>query len=176
MMIGAMGLNLLADATNSSASLWAFILMLMLAIAYTMMRPIFRRKDPLDKPPAYARLSQQRSAEKQMQNVLVELSDMARQISAQLDTRAAKLEALIKEADEKLAALKLAARGEPGAAAPGAPGRANEERLVPEPANVVDAAHALVYALADQGRSAREIAQELNRPSGEIELILALRH
>jgi hypothetical protein len=32
-----------------------------------------------------------------------------------------------------------------------------------------------VYALADEGRPPREIAARLNRPSGEIELILALR-
>jgi len=29
--------------------------------------------------------------------------------------------------------------------------------------------------LADQGRSATDIARELNRPRGEVELILALR-
>jgi hypothetical protein len=40
---------------------------------------------------------------------------------------------------------------------------------------MIDPRHALVYALADQGRSFKDIAQELNRPSGEIELILALR-
>jgi DNA-binding NarL/FixJ family response regulator len=40
---------------------------------------------------------------------------------------------------------------------------------------MIDPRHALVYALADQGRSCKDIAQELNRPSGEIELILALR-
>jgi len=37
--------------------------------------------------------------ERQMQSLLVELSEMSRQISAQLDTRSAKLELLIKEAD-----------------------------------------------------------------------------
>jgi hypothetical protein len=32
-----------------------------------------------------------------------------------------------------------------------------------------------VYALADQGQSAYDIANQLGRPRGEIELILALR-
>ena len=40
-----------------------------------------------------------------MESLLVELSEMARQISAQLDTRSQKLEILIREADEKIAAL-----------------------------------------------------------------------
>ncbi len=38
-----------------------------------------------------------------------------------------------------------------------------------------DARHRQVYALADQGRSAAEIARQIDRPYGEIELILALR-
>ena len=39
-----------------------------------------------------------------------------------------------------------------------------------------DPRHAAVYRLADQGRSSPQIAAELVRPSGEIELILALRN
>jgi hypothetical protein len=38
-----------------------------------------------------------------------------------------------------------------------------------------DARHAGVYELADAGMPAGQIAQRLARPSGEIELILALR-
>ncbi len=39
-----------------------------------------------------------------------------------------------------------------------------------------DNRHADIYRLADGGRSARQIAQELNRPYGEVELILHLRN
>ncbi len=42
-----------------------------------------------------------------------------------------------------------------------------------EPA--LDPRHAEIYVLADQGRSSREIAHQLRRPDGEVELILALR-
>ena len=41
-----------------------------------------------------------------MNNLLVELSEMARQVTAQLDTRTLKLETLLKEADEKIQLLK----------------------------------------------------------------------
>jgi hypothetical protein len=44
-----------------------------------------------------------------------------------------------------------------------------------ESANGPDPRHAEVYALADQGLSARDVARRLGRPNGEIELILALR-
>ena len=45
-----------------------------------------------------------------MGNLLVELSEMARQVTAQLDTRTLKLETLLKDADQRIAALKEANR------------------------------------------------------------------
>lgn len=143
---------------------WAAIVLAILTILYATLRPMFRKKDPLAKPPAFGSLAQQRSVERQMQNVLVEMSDMARQITAQIDTRAAKLEALIREADEKIAAM-----------------RAGNSLQQPFPAPLreelpdIDPRHAQVYALADQGHTCKDIAQRLNQPSGEIELILKLR-
>jgi DNA-binding NarL/FixJ family response regulator len=111
-----------------------------------------------------------------MQNVLVELSEMARQITAQIDTRSARLEALIRQADERIAAMNAQppAKGLPSAASTS---QAPPASLPPEPSEspALDPRHAQVYALADQGRSSKDIAQQLNRPSGEIELILALR-
>jgi hypothetical protein len=166
---------------DSTAARWAFICLAILTIIYATMRPLFRKKDPLSKStPAYASLARQRAVEQQMQNVLVEMSEMARQISAQLDTRTAKLEALIREADEKIAALGNAASTPPAPApAPLKPRPAPLASELPISTSadqpILDPGHALVYALADKGRTCKEIAQELNRPSGEIELILALR-
>ena len=53
-----------------------------------------------------------------MSNLVVEMSEMARQITAQLDTRAAKLELLIKEADEKIARLGASGESTSGNGAP----------------------------------------------------------
>ncbi len=145
---------------------WAAIILGILTIAYATMRPWFRKKDPLDKPHRFGSLAQQRSVEREMQNVLVEMSEMARQITAQIDTRAARLEALIRQADQRIAALNALPPSQPETKSPA---------LEPADSPAVDPRHAQVYALADQGRSSQEIAQELNRPSGEIELILALR-
>jgi hypothetical protein len=149
---------------------WAAIGLAIFTIMYVVIRPWFRKKDPLSKAPAYASLAQQRSVEREMQNVLVELSNMSRQITAQLDTRAAKLEALIREADEKIAAMQSV----PASPAPTSPAWA-PLMDAPDSRPPSDPRHAQVYALADEGRSSMEIAQQLNRPSGEIELILALR-
>ena len=148
--------------------------MVVATIYVAVIRPFFKKKkDPLSRSPSGARLAQERSVERQMQNLLVELSEMARQISAQLDTRTAKLELLIREADEKIAALRSAGitRAEPNLFT--APEAVSVE--VTSPASTIDPRHAEIYSLADQGRPPLEIAQQLGRPSGEVELILALR-
>lgn len=159
------------------ATKWGIIALAVITMVYAALRPLFRKKDPLSRPPNFSSLSQQRSVERQMQNMLVELAEMSRQITAQLDTRAAKLETLIREADQKIAALG----SQPGATAlsagaapppPAAPVQAESTGAQPP---MVDPRHALIYALADQGRSCPDIARELNQPSGEIELILKLR-
>jgi hypothetical protein len=193
-----------------------------LCVTYLLFRSRWRRKaDPLARDntassSAGTGLAQQRAVERQMQQLLVELSEMTRQVTAQLDTRAAKLELLIHEADEKLAALESARKNEPSArrdlvlfdgprltlgesnhdpdatdgsnsaphpgAASAEPSRERERqhddqhaREEPNIATLPDPRHAEIYALADEGRPASEIAQRLGRPSGEIELILALR-
>ena len=152
------------------------------ALIYLVVRPMLRKKkDPLERPMNLG-LSQQRQVERDMNNVLVELSQMARQITAQLDTRSAKLEALIEEADRKIEELKrLQQRATPAANPAVAKRPAVEQRATlapPAPAapKAVEAdRHTEVYSLADSGHSAQDIASRLNRPRGEIELILALR-
>lgn len=129
-----------------------------------------RGKDPLADAPVRFPLSQQKTVEREMQNLLVELSEMSRQITAQLDTRSAKLELLIQEADQKIAELR-ALTGEDGRSLP----NLSAPRAPASPVSQDDSRHAAVYQLADQGMNCQQIAQELGRHSGEIELILALR-
>ncbi|HEX3357589.1 MAG TPA: hypothetical protein VHS31_11520, partial [Tepidisphaeraceae bacterium] len=136
-------------------------------------RPKLKKKDPLEKAP-FSSLAQQRTVERQMQNLLVDLSEMARQMNAQIDTRAAKLEQLIKEADQRIALLGKQSGSSNGShiEPPAMPAPAASAPEIPMP---VDPRHAEVYSLADLGQDAKEIAARLNRPSGEVELILALR-
>lgn len=146
------------------------IAMGILGLAYLMYRSSAkRRRDPLDGSGSGFSLAQQRSVERQMQSLLVEMAEMARQISAQLDTRAARLEALIGQADERIAALRSDGGG---VGAPVEPASVRAGPTLPAP---VDPMHQRIGALADAGRSVGEIARELNYPRGEVELILALR-
>src|ERR1700691_5341582 len=89
-----------------SQTLWIMVGIAGATILYAVFRPSMKKKDPLARSPSAASLSQQRNVERQMQNLLVELSEMARQLTAQLDTRSQKLEALLQEADEKIAKLQ----------------------------------------------------------------------
>jgi len=181
-------LNTLLDDPGTR---WLLIGAAMLLIVYTVIRPLARRKqDPLGKfGGAGGSMARQRGVEREMSNLLVELSEMARQVTAQLDTRAAKLELLIKEADEKIEALRtLTGAPQAGPAAPIQPtmrivrdGTTERQALIqpleaaPSPAPATDPRYAEIYALADEGCSAGDIASRLGRPRGEIELILALR-
>src|ERR1700733_13993144 len=164
----AMDSYLVADSISSQT--WLLVAVACVVSLYAFfMRPMMRnKKDPLARSPVRSSLAQQRQVERQMETLLVELSQMARQITAQLDTRTAKLEALMKDADQKISELGSNLHQ---------PLRIPErlpERL-PERPPREDPRHLAVYELADAGLSAGQIAQRLSRPGGEIELILALR-
>ena len=88
---------------------------------------------------------------------------------------------LIQDADQRIATLKQMDRPTPSTHPPAhkplqdwsEPAPSMTRNIpIPEPA---DEQHGPVYALADRGLGAGEIARELNRPRGEVELILALR-
>lgn len=169
------------------AAYLALLLGGMVLVYLGVLRPMMRkRKDPLENSPARSSLSQQRAVERDMQGFLVEYEQMIRNMTAGIETRAARLEELIRQADERIEALRAAkadsgsgAEASPPGAAPASrmQGTAPADELIaplrapPAP----DPRHAEVYALADEGLSPREVARRLGRPNGEIELILALR-
>jgi hypothetical protein len=178
--------SILLNSTDATpVTSWVAIAIGVATIVYVaFIRPLRKKKDPLEKPPAETGLARQRGIEREMSNLLVEFSEMARQMTAQLDTRAAKLEALLREADEKIATMRSLGHGAGGGCG-GAPHGVLVEAKLPEEDAVLrsgqdctsslDPRHAEVYDLADDGQSPQEIARHTGRPRGEIELILALR-
>lgn len=158
-------LPLANTGTAGSDQLWLVIAFLMLAASYLLMRPK-KKKDPLGRLGHSSSLSQERNVERELQSLLVDLSKMAQQISAQLDTRAAKLEALIKEADDKIRQLT---------SIPQAHGENPLPSIPADPPAATDPRYNEIYSMADSGEAVRTISEKLNRPAGEIELILALR-
>jgi len=183
--------------SKDDSSQWVALTVGVLATLYLVLRGRAKgkKRDPLDRKPVPFGVSQQRQIERDISTLMVEMLQTAQQMTAQLDTRAMRLEVLLKEADGKLAALKIANAGTAQIlpmAAPSGPARSPQVEPVavsavstvqtiepaPEPEKPEtppDPRHRDIYAMADQGRSPVEIARQLNRPNGEVELILALR-
>ena len=127
----------------------------------------------------YAELEQQTQAGRGLDQVMLELDQLSRQVHGRIDTQLAKLEAIMRDADrriDKLSRLVRAADGQPtlevtldGEEPHEPPSKASE---APEMEEGRDAA---VFRLADSGRSPIDIARQVGKTTGEIELILALR-
>lgn len=106
-----------------------------------------------------------------LEDLMVEIEQLAKRFGAQLDAKAVQLEKLIADADEKIARLKdLPAQ----ASAPAPAGATPKSRPLP-PAVPDDPLARSVYELADQGVDPPDIAQRLNEHLGKVELIMALR-
>jgi len=108
-----------------------------------------------------------------LRTMMVELEELTRRFSAQLDNKSTRLEQLIKEADERIEQLNRAGTSssspDPREAA-SSNGSADDPPAEPDDPLTRD-----VYRLADDGNDATEIARQLDEHIGKVELILALR-
>ncbi|HPF39863.1 MAG TPA: hypothetical protein P5081_01810 [Phycisphaerae bacterium] len=132
---------------------------------------------------------------REMEQLLVELNEFAREVNAQIDTRFAKLERSIADADRRIAELRRLRGESPSAddtddsvlranreAAEGVRDRLARSRAAiahvggdrPVRAGTVSKEDA-IYQLADGGKSSVDIARTLKCTVGEVELILNLR-
>jgi len=125
-----------------------------------------------------------RALERDIQILIKELSDLTRRVNAQIaqvDERSARLEQLVRAADERAARLR-AMHGEPNGNGSGDGDGDGVEVVVPAiqttsatSPDEIDPRHVEIYTLCEQGLSTQQIADRLHRPSGEVELIIALR-
>ena len=124
----------------------------------------------------YAELQHETSVSRDVESVMRELDQLSRKIHGRLDTKLARLEAVIRDADERIDRLSRLARAANGAGTVDVT-LSPEDPLFTNPKGSENASspHADVYQLADGGRSPIEIAQTLGRTTGEVELILSLR-
>lgn len=106
--------------------------------------------------------------------VIRDTDELAERLAAAMDARAERLEALIRDADDRIRRLE-AARLIPTPQ----PAHAQAARAQSHHPASLDASgdpiHSQVFALADQGLPALEIARRVGQPTGQVELILALR-
>lgn len=104
-----------------------------------------------------------------------DLEELADRLAERLDAKAERLEQLLRRADERFASLPEESPPTYAHVAPRSARRspASPPRIVAE--STTDPATERIYALADTGVAARDIAHQLDEPIGKVQLILALR-
>lgn len=158
-----------------------------LILASVMMSIRKRRKRAENTITAREQLEQSRQTKAMrgdLDQLMVELEQLTRRFSAQLDAKSIHMEKLLDAADQRIAQLK-AFQADQSAAGTTSPSAAIEAASAPkqaappqeaEPATAAeDALSKSVFELADQGLSPMQIARELDEHVGKIELMLALR-
>lgn len=194
-MVGVMhALEILATSTSPLPGSTAQMLLVLGAVGIALfllisIRAKIARRNAAILPPRdqIEALKAESAARQDADAIHANLQDIARKLSAQLDNKAERLEQLIQQADERLARLEASPAKNTNHAPTPAPRKvisqsptsttdeppvAAQARTEPEP---TDSLRRAIYALADRGRSALDIARELDEHLGKIELILALR-
>lgn len=128
------------------------------------------------------RARQKQGVRDELEALMVDINRMARDMGGQLDAKLIRIEQATREADERIAELQRLSSAaqvpEVQAAAMIAQpdtSQAADEPTLQEPANQADPLTREVYALADRGIGAGDIAEQLGEHVGKVELILALR-
>ena len=177
---------------------------ILLIIMAVVMMGRKRRDRSAQQPTARERLEQHKQKQQvqgDLERLMVELEQLSKRFSTQLDNKSVQLERLIDQADRRINELKRLqgqaptneARASSQTPEPTGDNASPTEPTEPtEPANATPAAasdgepaddadhedEALrrsVYELADEGHAPMEIARKLHEHVGKIELMLALR-
>ncbi|MEQ9453913.1 MAG: hypothetical protein RLN76_04885 [Phycisphaeraceae bacterium] len=118
-------------------------------------------------------LKQRKSFRDDLGNLMVEVEELTRRFSSQIDAKTVRLERLIQEAEIRIDQLnQLEARhGQKPSPTPST----SDSAGTPDSASPMQTLTRSVHTLADQGHDPAEIAEKLGEHIGKVELILALR-
>lgn len=132
----------------------------------------------------HAKLTVQESiaVQRDVSDLTEKLAQQSEAMAHQLDVRTARLETLLAQADDRIAALEKQLAARPAAAIEAKPAASHTAAPAPAHASTpferLEAPgmqHRDVYTLADSGLTPVQIAQRLGKPTGQVELILNLR-
>ncbi len=175
---GAFSAESLTDSLGS-----ALVVAGVMVLIFVLLRRIrqARTKSSAVQEPAKERIDRLQAGARTASDVhalAARAQESVQEIVTRLENRAVRLEALLDKADARIAALERLAEDangptEPVRALPDLDGAARAPSN-PEPPTM-DPLHQRVHALADEGLSAVDIARRVDRPTGQVELILALR-
>ncbi len=205
MGVGPMAIPAATDLDPSSLLLLAGVVIVVTMIMISTRR---RAADRGSSPRAYAReqlakVREQEGMRDDLQELMMQLEKLAREINAQVDTRFAKLEKAIADADARLAELKRLGVGEatpvetvqeqpadgpvlePRESTPTESDRGkgvvdevaadSGDATADEPVDAAESVERRIVELSRAGKSPLEIARALGRDVGEVELIIKLK-
>ncbi len=168
--------------TTSQVVMLVLAVVCLTAVMLSTRRRI-RESKALDQPSARRKWDtsvEPRRAARDLEQVMLELDQLSRQIHGRIDTKLAKIETLLRDADariEKLSRLRTALDSSKDSEDT-ACGDASARPPLPTPSptsRTTGSKHSVILELAKEGRSMIEIAREVGKTPGEVELVLALR-
>ncbi len=156
--------------------LFVFGMLALIAVLFRLLRKNSTRQGPDANATPSERIERIRGdagARGRVETFSAEAEELTRRLGAILDNKAARLELLIDEADQRLTALAKAEF------APGVRTRPHEPeahafRASPAPEEKMDPMHRKICELADAGHDPVQIARQLSQPIGQVELVLNL--
>ena len=176
------GLLLASDAFTPSTRQVALMALLSAMVLYAYWysrRRMARAKWPKFQETKWDTGTSDTAARNELATLVKQLDELSRQVEGRLDAKVAALEQSIHNADQRIAALRtlLVAAQSAGVQleAGGAAKALSSSSLRSQASSLLDPRTRRIYELADAGRSAPQIAHELQQRVGEVELILNLR-
>lgn len=176
-MTGA-GLTQLTLAVGMES--YAILVGVVLLVAIMLRLTYRKQRNPGPSPKTFARehlakMKEEHGMRGDIEELMVQLQELSRDISAQIDTRFTKLEASIQSADERIETLQKLIRTAQGRPAIDLLADDDDKPQPSEPVPAgVDVMRSRILALTEIGKDPVEIAREIGRTPGEIELILSL--
>jgi hypothetical protein len=166
---------------NSSALGTYLLVAALLMITFSLMSRLRkRRRGSVTEPTQLEnveRMRQLRGMRGDLEDLMVEIEQLAKRLGAQLDAKSVQIEQLLAEAEQKIAQLN-SLRANSVASNNNNTGQRDPGDIPGAGAGAIpdDPLARSVYELADQGNDSAQIARELDEHVGKVELILALRN
>jgi len=159
------------------------LLGLCMVTAWLMLRLLKRNRRKADQPilnvqERTAQARQARGIKGDLEQLMVEVEQLAKRFSAQLDAKTLEMEQLLDRADQTLDHLRGQTLQDHSTESPTSskPATANIHGYGDQKSRTDDHLSHTIYQLQDEGLDADQIARRTNEHIGKVELILALRH
>ena len=167
-----------ANAANDSPLGHYLLVLGLLLVTVSLMMRLRRRHQKRSMEPtpheSLERMRQMRGMRGDLEDLMVEIEQLAKRFGGQLDAKTLQLEQLLVEADAKIERLRTVQSQISDRRVTST--HAASPRTDSAPSDIPDDPLARsVYELVDEGNDSAEIARALNEHVGKVELILALR-